>query len=941
MLKKQSKYEVIKKLPNWMLAQIIGRNKHFDNLQEAKGFVKKYLEIVMKIGTKNECRIKLSYTGKLYFGYPLSYDKELYSQKSELNLARMMLVANTIHGFLLERVQVAYNEGAKQYSIIGKETAEIPEQLLVHPVDVSQFPASMIPPISTPQTVSDLSEPLLQTQDLLDPEVLDYIDNFDYSTNAENQDSWQKLLLEGSPVPPVHDDNFMSMFNDNEYAEFLAKEGVTIEGLSMHIGLTFETINAVSQKDVNHTFPTVVKTQVPDLDDKDLLKKIPEMVVPEGQTVGTDMSFQERNESKTDAITKASASVYESILSVCEYFRPKFTKKYSLGQFMADYRVFRQTPGIKFYLPVFFYVFKKVELWATEKLQTKGARLIWAPAIFEWIIGMLLCKMNHLSSKCQFWKGYSHGVTMKGGGFELLLNHLARYTNDQEFDTSVKSLLKDNMPLVLPEELFDEWVESALLRRAGNDSDFKQWDFNQFGIVVHGFFRYIMYSFEINFEDLRMKDVIFMSLLTLLEEYNVSKKINLNGLIVAVHRMIASGVLNTAHMGSFSNGWCQRSFYTCWYFAIRELVHAIRQTENLDTFYYAKLDYACDLINLDHKMEMFFPKKGVSDPFHEIKTSIITALKEMAYVHFSDDYLKVCDWLAIPAVELVDKARFMSYVWAHALYPNTNINDKFKLYETFHSRAIDQICELMPVHFKDFFFLDRNDPEQKEIKNNGPHKTCLTGNINYRLSTYRPLLTKYNYSEKENNLDYPDQLVGNWSLLNEKVKGMIENKVGNILSMGVNFLRNYFVEHPTVRDIIPVRGGLDMLPRIYFPTHSTEIDLDVYHLRRVGQLVYNCGGHPYMYALIRSVSQLQFISIVGMGKNLSLLDDKLERNTKEYKKLENKIGEIDFLPSEMTYQKLIKFFCKQDEVAFKKNKKFVYRPNSRKLEFRTAVIPVR
>lgn len=944
MLKTRTKHALSLNLTSSMKKDLIGLDKHFLQEKDFKKFVRKNFDVMVQRGVKTKVQIRLTMQGRKYMGFPPSYDGIVHTETHDSAVRAIDAVAKSVYSFILGKVVFNQNQGNRSYSLSFVRREPVDKSDLIHEVDVSQIPPNYLPTIACNQQVSDTSNLLEETKDLLDPEILDYVDSFDLSSNAVNQDKWQELLTQGSPIPPVHKDDFMSSFDLSEFDAIPELAETSLERLSIVVGLHVETLNAASQKNPNDIFPEVKKFEVPDLLNGDFVKSMPDCTVPAGQTVGMDTNFQDRSTSKKDTIAQAAQSVYESILSVAEWFKDKFVEgKMSGEDFFQEYKVFRQTPGIRFYLPVFFYVFKKVELWATSKLDTKAVRLIWAPTVFEWVLGMLLCKVNHAANKCQFWKGYSHGVVLKEGGFELLLSHLARYNPDPQFDKYIKELIAQGKDrLELPDDLFDDWFKSALKRRAGNDADFKQWDVNQYGMNNHGFFRYDLYSYDIDFDKLSMKDVIFLSLLIMLEEWNVNKMINLNGVIVAIHRMLASGVFNTAHMGSFSNGWCQRSYYTAWYFALRELVYAMALEEEgeggLGLNTHVVVDYNCPLIQEDPKMKMMFPRKGERDKRLELKVSILTSLKTIAYVHFSDDYLSVSDWLSLPVIELVDKARYVSDTWAHSLYPNLEKSDSQKPYDAFHDKVIDQMLPLVPARFKVKYNLSKDAPQYIQDKNDGPHGTMMTGNLRQRLATYRPLLSVFNYDEAEQNLSLPDSIVNNWAAINDGLRRMFKEGVGEIKVRGVNFLKNFFSRNVNVVGIFPVRDGKELIPKVFVPTKSTNVDLDVYHIRRTGQLTYNAIGHPYVYALIRSVTIHMFTRLLGLGKNL--VDEPIDEEL--IKDFSRKIGEIthhmpDF--NEMTYKKLFSFYSLFDDRENETNKKFIYRENSRSIDFRSVALP--
>lgn len=957
-----TKFTKKKLLVHWDITQkgkFIGASNAFGTERALVSFVHKIFDFNITYGVNLEVSILLTPTGNVVFGRKQVSPKVVYVELFDPITHAKTATSMALFNFLYNRVQFFRGPSGLTCNLKMNATNTPVQSSLLHTVDVSHLPSHALPQLATPQVPTSNSKACEQTKGIMGPEFAGYVRSFTYSTEDPDKNlKWQVDMQTGKAMVPLHDLNYepIDEFDEELLSELPELRGFSPDDMAFCTAFHMSTLVGASQMDIPETLdvedkdvvaplPKYMPNDIPDLHEKSFYQEIPNVIAPSGQTVGLDNIYTVKNAPKEETIPQATKTIYDHMLSIYDSFYDKFgDNPINLDQFLEHYKTFRETKGAKTYLPVFCYVFNKLEVWARKKLGRKGSRLIWAPTVFEWLLGMICTKANHESAKCQLWKGNAHGIISCAGGFELFLQYLSSYEDAPQYSRSVRRMVKKSKPLFLPTELLDKWFKDAIDRQAGKDDDFQNWDLSLFAMYNNGYYRYILASYRMDFQKLRWKDIVFLSFLFLVEEYNTTKLINLNGVIVATHRVLASGVSSTAHEGSFINDWLQRTHAFFWLGEVRLLMTRIREFEkatNFDTSNHKRVKYNNLVFDQDPQWECFYPREAGVDPFHALKTSILTALRSMKFVHFSDDYFANCDWLAVPVLEILDKNRMFSHMFGQALHANDEVDiDREGPYDEFHMKVLEQIVSMMPNDLKkrQWHGIELDPPRRYTFPNAGAHTILTTGNIRYRIKTYLPLITEFDYSDDENQAGFADNLVGNWDKIRSAFIQILDGKKGQIKQLGVNFLKNYFVRFG--KNIIGMRKALDMVPRIYLPTTTTSMDVDSYTCKRLYGLLFNCAGHPYTYALIRTIINFCINNILMNGNQPDLnFKDPIDQ-AKWERKIFQKFGDnakIDF--STLTYDSLMKFMTKQNP-DHGNIIDFIYRHNARKTSFIDALIPL-
>jgi len=361
--------------------------------------------------------------------------------------------------------------------------------------------------------------------------------------------------LLGDPSNAIYDQHVpvLGPYTDDYLLQFIRKpiSHLVMSGAGMIINYMMDGTHAGEAIPIKINIP---KFSAPECLDVTMLMDMPD---GGGADTGEDPTMGNILGSKTEHCLTAKKLLQATMLELQRQFDNLMEKNCGLvgiDDYIKKIWEFFQDPKWDGFILNWIKIFEKAEVIKV----TKATRLIWAAALVCVVLDKLVYKKMHLSHKLWHSHGWTHGFSPKGGGMQHLLDEAVDFFMDrmENMDADFITWMCDKMGVPMDEDFgrrIKDFVTSSLLT---SDDDIKNWDV---GIKVIDFIWFdAAVLFAYGYPDTKNdKDFFFLMALMCLANMNASTKyvkMKTNETeeprFCAIIRGIASGMFNTAHMGS-------------------------------------------------------------------------------------------------------------------------------------------------------------------------------------------------------------------------------------------------------------------------------------------------------------------------------------------------------------------------------------------------------
>jgi hypothetical protein len=237
----------------------------------------------------------------------------------------------------------------------------------------------------------------------------------------------------------------------------------------------------------------------------------------------------------------------------------------------------------KYFFALYVTLFRKAETIKVGKLP----RIIWGVDVLSIMLDYVIKKPAMAPLKCQFERGFTHGITPKAAGFTYMYDRIVRFYLDQlatPKHKETRELLCEH--LNLPKDCSDEMLTNPLaMMLVAKDNDVSAWDFCQF---VVGFAAVdLTYLYRYGFDPLRMtaSQAITFMLFCYSSHMRATTMVNIKrtGEDKEKPRYVQnlpSGYLGTASDGSKKHSFIQHELQSFRYLMLRSMELAKQAVNN-------------------------------------------------------------------------------------------------------------------------------------------------------------------------------------------------------------------------------------------------------------------------------------------------------------------------------------------------------------------------
>jgi hypothetical protein len=266
----------------------------------------------------------------------------------------------------------------------------------------------------------------------------------------------------------------------------------------------------------------------------------------------------------------------------------------------------------------FVVTFLKAEHMLASDLDKKPPREIWAAAFLIAFIDSILFEQAHREAFCNPFTSDYHGINHSGGGSAAFVESMINSLGSDQFREKVEKLVEKfvNDPSCKTKDIFDNLPES--MKFVAEERDVSRFDVHQFSYYFLTFYSAFLFDAMHSMDSLQRKDFILLFFTIISSYYSMIQIVASagdqfsKGYFVYVWRVLASGMYNTAHVGSFFHS------------------NHIRMVDIVSNF-------------TGNEMCKFLASpSGVKyAPHREVLEMSFVESKKGGYAHFSDDFLSI------------------------------------------------------------------------------------------------------------------------------------------------------------------------------------------------------------------------------------------------------------------------------------------------------------
>jgi len=502
-------------------------------------------------------------------------------------------------------------------------------------------------------------------------------------------------------------------------------------------------------------------------------------------------------------------------------------------------------------------IFRKSEVIKANKIP----RMIWAVGMLSIIVDSILFTPTMKAHKNQFERGYSHGITPKGGGFAYMLERITGYYV-KLFDVPQNVPVRDAFKKFLRDDGCDDKALFQHIARTlfACDDDVIAWDFCQYMISFEMFNMCVAHAYGINPFCMSASDAIYLFLIGYSSHFqsaglvNIKKEGESDEEATFVIRMLKSGELLTAHKGSQIHSQVRHTLNVRKYLMLRSIQR--------------KLD-ALRTENCPPNVNLVF-----------MKLVIGLALISTPGIHHSDDFFDLVINLSIPAHALFDTVfNYTREGLALKHEPGAPHRKDLKGidFEFMHS-LIDPDLIIA-------YGLDKGTPDGSEFKTSHLFNSVMLYDARKRYSaSFKTIYTVFN----------PD---------------------GSVLSAGGQFLQFMFELVENVKRYVMVRRGRERLYAKFLGRPARELT-PAQLVARIRSYAYLAIGQPDVHEVFRRV-ELNYRARIGMSDSdlatMLVADSSIVLDEFRYNVGGLELGQISEFPS---YSQVFQFYTPEVDVTW-------------------------